>query len=266
MKKFIFQKLLVPFFNKLPATLLSNQTLKIRLGNKFYKFRINEMGNMLVNNEFENFNLLKLKSFDDYVPKVELKKIKGFNYLKMESLNSFECNNICLRSIYEHFNLKAEVKEVNQHIIPQLLAKFELQEIKLLLEKISKLELTKNIGLIHGDFHSGNVMKNNCGEIKLIDMDLSQPNWDRHFDLINIFVSDQILKFGLTWNEAFKLSWKNHGKLEAVEIKWPDLAEIEKKCAFYFYYLTRLLNECEIVDTAQHEKMVQFLEMESLLK
>jgi thiamine kinase-like enzyme len=97
------------------------------------------------------------------------------------------------------------------------------------------------IGLIHGDLHLKNIMKNKEGDLKLVDYDSVKKNGLRDLDVINLLVELESQRYGIDWRVQL-LNFSNVLASENMYTPYLDLFSMEITPLLFFYYLDRIGN------------------------
>lgn len=253
-------KIVNKLVNKSPGLLFSNNTLKINLSNKFLKIGFRHPGSLKIVNEYDHFQSLQGTRLASLVPKMALRNRLGIYTLEIEKLNPLNGNLEYLRKVYDGFNDDSWKEELGVRIIPFLMKNIELVEVHHLLKTYRGRIV--NVGPVHGDLHLGNIMFDSAGELKIIDLDLYMPEWNREFDLINFLISECMLQDNLSWLDAAKKAWRNSVRLSIVDKQWEVKDEQEKKLLFYLYCLKRFVDEKQVITEQLHKELIGWLQME----
>ncbi|MBY0518465.1 MAG: aminoglycoside phosphotransferase family protein [Bacteriovoracaceae bacterium] len=247
----------VRLLNSSNSLTFSNDTLKVCLPDKFMKIGIGKVGKKKLHQEYEHLVFLGSTKLSKFIPRYNLESNFFCNILNVESLLPTDRTFDAAKKIYDHFNALASYQTLSLEIIPYLKKEIHCAGMDFFLNQIEKKEML--IGPIHGDFHLNNIMKNQSGELKIIDLDLSMKNWIRQFDLINVLVSEYILTQGVKWKEAFLAAWKNQMALAALDESWPECSVEDKKIHFYLYFIKRTIDEHVEFTSEEHLKLLQVL-------
>jgi thiamine kinase-like enzyme len=248
---------IISLINKSNSLLYTNGILKVLLKDRFYKVGLGREGKARILDEYKNYSLLEQKGFKSFLPQTELKIFPLVSVLNVETLQKSEKVTEHLKQVYEKFNETSRLETLSDTIVPFLTNHFKSAEVTNVLKMISGNKI--KTGLIHGDFHAGNIMATADGFPKMIDLDLTSVSWSREFDLINILVSQKILLMKVAWKKAFELSWNEESKLSDYDSLWSMKDSVEKRVLFYLYYLKRKTDEKESLISTEHSQLLGIL-------
>lgn len=248
---------LVSAVNRSGCWVYSNDTLKITSQSRFLKVALNSNGKSRLRREVAGMNRLKTSRLHSLVPVFDLKTKFFGDVLEIEKLYPTQDEQKTLQIIYEALNSTAVKESLSLSVIPYLKQRITNQDALRLLQRCEGL--LADVGMIHGDFHRCNVLCTDKNEPKVIDLDLFHESWDRKFDLINIFVSEAMLK-GESWENAFMECWAKNSALSAIDKSWETLSLEDKKSAFYIYYLKRCLDEKTPIESESISEISKLLE------
>lgn len=247
------------FVNSIPGFMWSNGTLKLIFDGRFYKIGFCE-SQIRIRQEISNCMLLEKTTFKDYLPMIRYEENNFVSYLVMPLMQNIFASNGELRTLLEDVSRKDVGEQVRQSLLSRLQSFVNNEEVAKELESFS--DLTIDVGTIHGDLHRWNVLRDNVQMLKLIDFDLVDEKWCRSFDLINIFISDLIIREGKSWKESFFILCSNLDRIEEIDPKWLSRPTHYIKFDLCSYFLKRSHNENEAVSTDEWKKVTAILDKE----
>ena len=244
---------IVKIINKVTPLLVTNNTIKFRLLNTFYKVSYSFKGRELLKKEVSNYSKL-YKMNSQIVPPYRGYELIGFYVLATEHLLKINFKDYeKIKRVFEFYNDYSVIETIWEGFLKNLYFG-ENTSMKRFLDSFLGLKFL--FGGIHGDLHYSNIMQDDEYNLKVIDLDLSQEHFLRSFDLINIFVSEKILNQNENWKKSFFLTWENQEELIKVFPKWRNLQWNCKKFHFVVYYLMRLKNEKIEISEADEKELI----------
>lgn len=229
----------------------SNFTIKLNFLFRFYKIAFQVEGIRLINLEFSNYQLIKsYKNFAKYIPDVHLRKLGPLVLLSIPTLHK-------LKDVKRVSEVYSEIFQNSTRIgldfyLEQQGRKFinDWQKSRVSDHFKNLKELQVAVGFIHGDMHRNNIMVDNAGHLKFIDLDFCEKSEFVVFDLINIFFSDKIWIFGLDWKLTLINFYKNLD-FEYLASFWNQLSKDEQCLCLYLYAFKRDYNESSKMTEAE---------------
>lgn len=229
----------------------SNFTFKVNFIFRFYKVAFQSEGIRLLNLEFSNYQLIKSdKNFSKYIPNVHLRKLGPVTWLSMPTLHK-------LKDVTKVAEVYADI--IQNSLFINLDSYIDLQGHKYMSDwqKSRLLEDFKNcktlqvaVGFIHGDMHKSNVMMDNAGLLKFIDLDFCEKNEFVIFDLINVFFSEKVWIFGKDWKTTL-INFYQNLDFEYLKSFWNRFGQEEQRLYLYLYAFKRNYNESSKMTEAE---------------
>lgn len=106
-------------------------------------------------------------------------------------------------------------------------------------EYLRNMKLSVLYGPIHGDFHSGNILRYDGG-FRLIDFDMFEHSGIHHFDFLNQYcLVENFHSESNSWFDNFQHMLSHWNQLESHEY-WSDLTSKERKDIFYLFAICKL--------------------------
>ncbi len=212
--------------------IISNGTIKFPFLNYFVKIPYSLRGfYSLRSNVTSNIILASHTSFSALAP-----AIKDFYFFytteKLEMI-SFED-----KKILDIFSLLLSNGIVKNIDLDKFVFKFDVQK-KFISKNINFIKSMRvKHGLIHGDFHFNNILKNTIDQYFLIDLDYLKNDEIIYFDLINAELSSIVFLENLDFKRAF-LSFYENFSIKFFTVHWGELSREEQKNLLFLYAVYR---------------------------
>lgn len=213
--------------------------LLIFTSNLFYKIKIGKKSTLLY--EINTIKSILRTEISDVLPQVKYSE-KYLLYIKLEKLFHLEKDERF--EVFEYFQEKLckydilEKTYLSDHqyisnamnFFAEILAKDKSDKLLLIVNHI--LETPLLMGVVHGDLHMNNIMKNRNNCYKLIDFDCFSFYRIKSFDIIYYVIELLHLKNSLNW-------YLNFFKLldQSEEVNWLEYEKYLSKIHGSFHYL-----------------------------
>jgi hypothetical protein len=210
-----------------------------------YKVKYNDSRTLF--SEISNYEKVKFMYVSKGLPFVhtDFSTNKSKAYLKLRKMVSIDKNEYfnAFQSIFNSFSYFDSQKKCNEETLKFVYISLNL--LKPLIENVDYIKIESflnsiimrplSIGLCHGDLHTRNIMKDQLGNYKIIDLDCIRYNGIRDVEII-YFVSE------LLWEENNK-NWKdNLLNLLLMKEDFPryhELLTLNLREAIFIFFLDR---------------------------